>query len=152
VIEKVQAAQGLTIRDGYGQTETTLQVGNSPGQRVRPGSMGRPMPGYMVSLRDADGTEREEAEICLSLAPRPTGLMPGYQADGGTLAPRAGEIYRTGDVAMRDADGYLTNVGRADDVFKSSDDRISPFELESVMIEPRRWSGRRSCRLPTRCD
>jgi acetyl-CoA synthetase len=135
VIEQVQAAWGLTIRDGYGQTETTAQIGNSPGQKVKPGSMGRPLPGYRIALRDDSGRDMEEAEICLPLATRPLGLMQGYQADDGAITPLAGEVYRTGDVAMRDADGYLTYVGRADDVFKASDYRISPFELESVMIE-----------------
>ena len=135
VIERVQQAWGLTIRDGYGQTETTAQIGNSPGQRVKAGSMGRPLPGYTVKLCDPDGVEQQEAEICLPLANRPLGLMQGYQTDDGTIAGLEGEVYRTGDVAVRDADGYLTYVGRADDVFKSSDYRISPFELESVMIE-----------------
>jgi acetyl-CoA synthetase len=135
VIERVAAAWGLTVRDGYGQTETTLQVGNFPGQRIKPGTMGRPAPGYRVKLLDAEGAEQEEAELCLALDPPPLGLMQGYQADNGALLPLAGTAYRTGDVAMRDADGYLTYVGRADDVFKASDYRISPFELESVLIE-----------------
>ena len=135
VIERVRAAWGLTIRDGYGQTETTAQIGNSPGQSVEPGAMGRPLPGYRVALLDAEGKEQSEGEICLLLEPRPTGLMQGYQADDGAIAPLAGPVYRTGDVAMRDADGYFTYVGRADDVFKASDYRISPFELESALIE-----------------
>jgi acetyl-CoA synthetase len=135
VIARVKAAWGLTIRDGYGQTETTAQVGNSPGQPVKPGAMGRPLPGYRVALLDHAGAEQEEGEICLRLAPQPLGLMQGYQGDDGALLPLAGGVYRTGDVAMRDLDGWLTYVGRADDVFKSSDYRISPFELESVLIE-----------------
>jgi acetyl-CoA synthetase len=136
VIKKVQDAWGLTIRDGYGQTETTAQVANSPGQPVKPGAMGRPMPGYRVLLLDADGTERGEGEICLDLrGDRPAGLMQGYADASGKLAGADGEVYRTGDVARVDEDGYLTFVGRADDVFKSSDYRISPFELESVLIE-----------------
>ncbi|MGO8919353.1 MAG: AMP-binding protein [Stellaceae bacterium] len=135
VIERVRSAWGLAIRDGYGQTETTAQIGNSPGQKVKPGAMGRPLPGYRVALLDADGAERQEGEICLLLDPRPTGLMQGYQSDDGSIAPLAGAVYRTGDVATRDADGYLTYVGRADDVFKASDYRISPFELESALIE-----------------
>ncbi len=135
VIEQVKAAWGVAIRDGYGQTETTLQIGNFPGQMVKPGSMGRPAPGYRVRLLDAGGAEQEEAEICLALDPPPLALMQGYQGDDGTVQPLAGAVYRTGDVAMRDADGYLTYVGRADDVFKASDYRISPFELESVLIE-----------------
>jgi acetyl-CoA synthetase len=135
VIEQVKAAWGLTVRDGYGQTETTLQVGNMPGQRVKPGAMGRPAPGYRVRLIDGDGAEQQEAELCLALDPPPLGLMQGYQGDDGALRPLAGEAYRTGDVAMCDAEGYLTYVGRADDVFKASDYRISPFELESALIE-----------------
>jgi acetyl-CoA synthetase len=135
IIEQVKAAWGLTIRDGYGQTETTLQIGNFPGQPVKLGSMGRSAPGYRVHLLDADGREQEEAEICLALDPPPLGLMQGYQGDDGAIQPLAGQAYRTGDVAMRDADGYFTYVGRADDVFKASDYRISPFELESVLIE-----------------
>jgi acetyl-CoA synthetase len=136
VINKVQDAWGLTIRDGYGQTETTAQVANSPGQPVKAGAMGRPMPGYRVLLLDADGAERGEGEICLNLrGEKPAGLMQGYADASGALAGADGEVYRTGDVASVDEDGYLTFVGRADDVFKSSDYRISPFELESVLIE-----------------
>jgi acetyl-CoA synthetase len=135
VIERVRAAWGLTIRDGYGQTETTALIGNSPGQRLKAGSMGRPLPGYRVALLDADGAAQREGEICLTLEPRPTGLMQGYQGEGASVLPIGRSEYRTGDVASFDDDGYLTYVGRADDVFKSSDYRISPFELESVLIE-----------------
>jgi acetyl-CoA synthetase len=135
VIDQVKAAWGLTIRDGYGQTETTLQIANPPGLAVKPGSMGVPMPGYRIRLLDLDGNEADEGAVCLPLDPRPGGLMRGYQADDGSIEPVTGEVYRTGDVASRDADGYITYVGRADDVFKASDYRISPFELESVLIE-----------------
>ncbi len=135
VIERVKAAWGLTIRDGYGQTETTALVGNTPGQKLKPGSMGRPLPGYRVALLDVEGKAQKEGEICLLLKPRPTGLMQGYQSDDGGVIASGGSTYRTGDVAAVDDDGYLTYVGRADDVFKSSDYRISPFELESVLIE-----------------
>jgi len=135
VIERVKAAWGLTIRDGYGQTETTALVGNSPGQKLKAGSMGRPLPGYRVALLDAAGAAQQEGEICLLLEPRPVGLMQGYQGDAGGVLALDGAVYRTGDVAAVDDDGYLTYVGRADDVFKSSDYRISPFELESVLIE-----------------
>jgi acetyl-CoA synthetase len=135
IIEQVRAAWGVTIRDGYGQTETTLQIGNFPGQALKLGAMGRPAPGYRVRLLDVDGAEQEEAEVCLALDPPPLGLMHGYQGDDGAIVPLAGDVYRTGDVAMRDGDGYLTYVGRADDVFKASDYRISPFELESALIE-----------------
>ncbi len=135
VIEQVRAAWGLTVRDFYGQTETTTQIGNSPGLPVRLGSMGKPMPGFRIPLLDADGNEAADGEVCIALDPRPTGLMLGYQTDDGTVPSMAGDVYRTGDVASRDADGYYTYVGRADDVFKAADYRISPFELESILIE-----------------
>ncbi|BDG06049.1 AMP-binding protein [Anaeromyxobacter oryzae] len=136
VIEKVRAAWGVTIRDGYGQTETTAQIGNSPGQKLKPGSMGRPLPGYRIALLDEEGVPREEGEISIALDPRPASLMAGYEGDPNLndFVTRHGH-YHTGDVAERDADGYITYVGRADDVFKSSDYRISPFELESALIE-----------------
>ncbi len=136
VIDRVKQAWGITIRDGYGQTETTCQVGNSPGQPIKPGSRGRPMPGYRIALLSPNGGEAEEGEISLSLSPRPMALMAGYLGDE-SLTGRAtrGGYYRTGDVATRDKDGYITYVGRADDVFKSSDYRISPFELESALLE-----------------
>jgi acetyl-CoA synthetase len=135
VIEAVRRAWRLTIRDGYGQTETTAQLANSPGQVVKPGSVGRPLPGYELALLGPDDEETDEGEIAVRLEPRPAGLMSGYQDDGGALAPIHGAFYRTGDVARRDGDGWFTYVGRADDVFKASDYRISPFELESAMIE-----------------
>jgi acetyl-CoA synthetase len=136
VIERVQRAWGLTIRDGYGQTETTAQIGNAPGQAVKPGSMGRALPGYTVKLLDANGVESDEGEIALALEPRPLGLMQAYLDDEVRTAEVMREgYYHTGDVAQRDPDGYITYVGRADDVFKSSDYRISPFELESALVE-----------------
>ena len=136
ILEQVHKGWNLTLRDGYGQTETTAQIGNSPGQKLKPGSMGRPMPGYTIGLLDPDGKPAEEGEISIKLDPRPVGLMVGYTDDPEkTREVTAGGWYRTGDVALRDADGYITYVGRADDVFKASDYRISPFELESVLIE-----------------
>jgi acetyl-CoA synthetase len=136
VIDQVNSAWGLTIRDGYGQTETTALAGNSPGQRVKVGSMGRPMPGYEVKVIDADGNPATEGEVTLVLGgDRPAGLMQGYQDEGGQLSGADRDLYRTGDVVFVDDDGYLTFVGRSDDVFKSSDYRISPFELESVLLE-----------------
>lgn len=136
VIEQVRAAWGITIRDGYGQTETTAQCGNPPGAPVTAGSMGRPLPGYRIALLDADGQPADEGEICIDLSARPLGLMQGYADDPEKTAEvmRAGH-YHTGDVGVRDARGYITYVGRADDVFKASGYRISPFELESVLIE-----------------
>ena len=129
VIGQVRSAWGITIRDGYGQTETTALAANSPGQLVKAGSMGRPMPGYRLELSAA-------GEICVDLARRPVGLMLGYAGDETMTADAVrGGCYHTGDIASRDEDGYLTYVGRADDVFKASDYRISPFELESALIE-----------------
>jgi acetyl-CoA synthetase len=136
VIDQVKAAWGLTIRDGYGQTETTALAGNSPGQTVKVGSMGRPLPGWKVRVVDADGNPAKEGEVSLVLGvDRPAGLMQGYQAEDGSVSGASGEIYRSGDVVFSDDDGYLTFVGRSDDVFKSSDYRISPFELESILLE-----------------
>ncbi len=137
VIERVRKAWGVTIRDGYGQTETTAQIGNTPGQVVKVGSMGRVLPGYAIAVLDPDDHPAHEGEICLPLdGRRPRGLMAGYQDDA-TLQAQVtrGGHYHTGDVAVRDDDGYFHYVGRADDVFKSSDYRISPFELESAIIE-----------------
>jgi acetyl-CoA synthetase len=136
VIDQVRAAWGLTIRDGYGQTETTALAGNSPGQKVKVGSMGRPLPGYQVEITDIDGQVTNEGEVSLVLGDdRPAGLMQGYQGDDGTLSGADGDLYRSGDVVFADDEGYLTFVGRSDDVFKSSDYRISPFELESILLE-----------------
>ena len=138
VIERVEKAWGRRIRDGFGQTESTVQIGNPPGQTVKPGSMGRPIPGYPIVLVDPASGEKgvEEGEICIDLGDRPLGLMVGYYGDDERNAEAfAGGVYHTGDVGSRDADGYITYVGRADDVFKASDYRISPFELESVLIE-----------------
>jgi acetyl-CoA synthetase len=140
VIEQVRRAWGLTVRDGYGQTETTAQVGNTPGSEVRPGSMGRPLPGVPVVLVDPVSGRRVEGpgegEICLDLSQHPLPLMTGYQGDPERDAEaKAGGYYHTGDVASVDADGYITYIGRTDDVFKASDYKISPFELESVLIE-----------------
>src|ERR1700746_2319874 len=132
VIDQVRAAWGLTIRDGYGQTETTALAGNSPGQKVKVGSMGRPLPGYRVQITDIDGQVTKEGEVTLVLgADRPAGLMQGYQGDDGQLRGTDGGFLPSGDVVFVDDEGYLTFVGRSDDVFKSSDYRISPFELES---------------------
>jgi acetyl-CoA synthetase len=137
VIEQVRRAWGITIRDGYGQTETTAQIGNPPGAPINDGSMGRPLPGYEVALVDpVTGEEGDEGEIALPLSRRPLGLMAGYRdADKLNAEAMRHGYYHTGDVARRNADGYITYVGRSDDVFKASDYRISPFELESVLLE-----------------
>jgi acetyl-CoA synthetase len=137
VIEQVRAAWGVTIRDGFGQTETTVQIANTPGQPVKPGSMGRPVPGFTVILLDpVTGAPAREGEICLDLSHRPVGLMTGYADDDERTAEAFRDgFYHTGDVGTVDDDGYITYVGRTDDVFKASDYRISPFELESVLLE-----------------
>ena len=140
VIAQVEKAWGLTLRDGYGQTEMTAAIGNTPGSVVKPGSMGKPLPGMPVALVDpstgslVDG--EGEGELCLDLSAHPLSLMTGYQGDDARNAEAMeGGFYHTGDVASRDAEGYITYVGRTDDVFKASDYKISPFELESVLIE-----------------
>jgi acetyl-CoA synthetase len=99
--------------------------------------MGRPLPGYEIALLDADGRPADEGEICVDLrGERPVGLFRGYCDDAGKTADAMrGGFYHTGDVARRDADGWITYVGRNDDVFKASDYRLSPFELESVLVE-----------------
>ncbi|MEU8728189.1 isobutyrate:CoA ligase IbuL [Streptomyces tendae] len=138
VIEQVRRLWGRTVRDGFGQTETAVQVSNSPGQVLKTGSMGRPSPGYRVELLDpvTGAPGADEGEIALDLSARPVGLMTGYHGDPDrTAEAMAGGYYRTGDIGARDADGYLTYVGRADDVFKASDYKISPFELESALLE-----------------
>ncbi|WP_250305961.1 AMP-binding protein [Streptomyces sp. A 4/2] len=138
VIETVRREWGVTIRDGFGQTETAVQVANSPGQLLKAGSMGRPTPGYKVELLDPVTGEpgASEGEISLDLAARPVGLMTGYWGEPErTAEAMAGGYYRTGDIGSRDADGYITYIGRSDDVFKASDYKISPFELESALLE-----------------
>jgi len=135
VLEHVQKVWGLTIREGYGQTENSVIIGCFRGQKVKPGYIGQEGPGYRIRLLDPDDKEAQEAEVCISLDQIPHGLMDGYQQEDGSFAPLGTIAYRTGDVANKDADGYYTYVGRADDVFKASDYRISPFELESILVE-----------------
>jgi acetyl-CoA synthetase len=137
VIERVREQWGLTIRDGFGQTESSVQIANTPRQPVKDGSMGRPLPGFTIALVDPlTGQPGDEGEICIDLSRRPVGLMVGYQDEKErNVTAMAGGYYRTGDVGSRDSEGYITYIGRSDDVFKASDYRISPFELESVLIE-----------------
>ncbi|MEU6665544.1 AMP-binding protein [Streptomyces sp. NPDC046727] len=138
VIEQVRRAWGVTVRDGFGQTETAVQVSNSPGQPLKTGSMGRPSPGFRVDLLDpvSGAPGATEGEIALDLSERPVGLMTGYHGDPDrTAEAMAGGYYRTGDIATRDEEGYLTYIGRSDDVFKASDYKVSPFELESALLE-----------------
>jgi acetyl-CoA synthetase len=137
VIDQVHRAWGQTIRDGFGPTESTVQIANTPGQPLKIGAMGRPLPGYDVVLVDpATGEESDDGELCLRLDPRPVGLMKAYYGDPEKTADAFRDgYYHTGDMASRDERGIITYVGRGDDVFKSSDYRLSPFELESVLIE-----------------
>lgn len=137
VIRQVQQAWGLTIRDGYGQTETTAIVGHGPGSRLKHGSMGLPLPGVAVVLIDPiTGNVTDEGELCLDLSSIPVNLMAGYHGDAAKSAEATRDGYfHTGDVAQRDADGCLTFIGRTDDVFKSSDFKVSPFEVESALLE-----------------
>jgi acetyl-CoA synthetase len=138
VIEQVRRAWDVTIRDGFGQTETAVQVSNSPGQALKTGSMGRPSPGFRVELLDpVTGVPgAQEGEIAIDLSADPVGVMTGYHGDPDrTAEAMAGGFYRTGDIGSRDEDGYITYIGRADDVFKASDYKISPFELESALLE-----------------
>ena len=147
------AAWGITIRDGYGQTETTAQVGNPPGQPLKPGSMGRPLPGYRVALLDpVSGEPADEGEICLDLAPRPLGLMAGYRDDPErTAEAMRGGFYHTGDVAAarRRRLHHLRRPRRRR--VQGSDYRISPSSWRACCGAPggRRGGGR--ARRPTRC-
>jgi acetyl-CoA synthetase/medium-chain acyl-CoA synthetase len=137
VIERWKELHGITIYDGYGQTENTLLVGNFPGLEVRPGSMGKPSPGCDVKVIDLDGNECQPDEPGdIALAGRIPPLFKEYweQPDETEAVFRDG-YYLTGDRAYRDEDGHLWFVGRADDVILSAGYRIGPFEVESVLIE-----------------
>ncbi|TFB46737.1 AMP-binding protein [Cryobacterium tagatosivorans] len=137
VIARIKQWWGLEIRDGYGQTETTALIGNAPGAAVVPGAMGRPLPGVEIALIDPiTGAPASEGEICLDLAAVPLNLMAGYLGSPeATAESMRGGYFHTGDVAVRDDDGCITFVGRTDDIFKSSDFKVSPFEVESILIE-----------------
>lgn len=137
VIRAWQDATGLTIRDGYGQTETILLIGNFPGIPVRPGSMGLAMPGHDVAVIDDAGLPVAPGEIGdVALRGNPPSLFREYWKDPEASARcRRGEWYVTGDRASRDADGYFWFVGRADDIIISAGYRIGPFEVESALIE-----------------
>lgn len=135
IITRVQKEWDVTIRDGYGQTETTAQIGNTPGQKVTAGSVGKPLPGYRIRILNEQDEDATEGEVAISLNPPPAGLMIGYLQPDGTVSPLQDDVYRTGDLASIDDDGSLTFVGRTDDVFKASGYRISPFELESLLLE-----------------
>lgn len=137
VIRVFRDTFGLTIRDGYGQTENTLLAGNLPGMEVRPGSMGLPTPGHRLAVIDGEGRELppgEEGDV--ALAGRPPTLFAGYwEQPDETERVFRGDWYVTGDRASRDEDGYLWFAGRADDVILSAAYRIGPFEVESALLE-----------------
>jgi acetyl-CoA synthetase/medium-chain acyl-CoA synthetase len=140
VIEAWQRGTGQTIRDGYGQTETVILVANFPPLRVKPGSMGKPSPGFTISVLDDDGREvpaGTEGDIAVKLTPtRPVGMFSEYWRNPEATANCIrGEWYITGDRAIRDEDGYFWFVGRADDVIISAGYRIGPFEVESALVE-----------------
>ena len=141
VFYRFEQATGLKVAEGFGQTETTLSIGNLAGQPIKPGSMGKPIPGYGVELLDENGRAvdvGENGEICIRAGDGETkcGLFLGYYDDPEkTRAVWHDGYYHTGDVAWRDEDGYYWYVGRADDVIKSSGYRIGPFEIENVIME-----------------
>jgi acyl-coenzyme A synthetase/AMP-(fatty) acid ligase len=140
VIKVWQEATGMTIRDGYGQTETVLLCGNFPPLTVKPGSMGKPSPGFEVSVIDREGTElppNKEGDIAVRVKPqRPTWMFREYWRDpDASSACIRGDWYVTGDRAYKDEDGYFWFVGRADDVINSAGYRIGPFEVESALKE-----------------
>jgi acyl-coenzyme A synthetase/AMP-(fatty) acid ligase len=139
-IERFREGTGLTIYDGYGQTETVNLVANYPCLPVREGSMGKPTPGFDVLIVDDDGAPLgagEEGHLAVRVAPeRPVGLFKEYwRAPEATAAAFVGDVYLTGDRGLADEDGYLWFVGRADDVITSSAYRIGPFEVESALVE-----------------
>jgi len=140
VIDAWRKATGVTLRDGYGQTESTLMVGNLPGREVKAGSVGWPSFLYDVRVVDEHGVEakpEKEGNIAVHLPSHPPGLFAGYLGASPEVTAKAfrGEWYFTGDRAYRDPDGRFWFVGRADDVIKSSDYRIGPFEVESALTE-----------------
>jgi acyl-coenzyme A synthetase/AMP-(fatty) acid ligase len=155
VIAHVQKCWGLSIRGGFGQTETTALIGNAPHSPVKPGSMGRPLAGVAVEIVDpVSGQPADEGEICLRLDPRPVNLMTRYLGDDDrndevTAAGYYHTGYHTGDVASRDVDGFITYIGRTDDVFKASDYKISHSNWKVCSSSIRRWPRQRWCRPPT---
>ncbi len=137
VIRAWQEKTGLTIRDGFGQTESILLIGNFPGNPVRPGSMGLPMPGHELGVIDETGRALPAGEVGdVALRGAPPSLFREYWKDAAATArTRRGDWYVTGDRAFVDADGYFWFVGRADDVIISAGYRIGPFEVESALVE-----------------
>jgi acetyl-CoA synthetase len=132
---RVQAAWGVRIRDGYGQTEATALIGRAPGGAEPLAPLGHPLPGYRIVLRDPEtGEQGETGEVCVDLTDRPPGLMRGYaDLPERTAEAFAGGLYRTGDRGERCADGSIRLLGRMDEVFKSHGHRVSPSEIEAVL-------------------
>ena len=140
VFYQFEKATGLKISEGFGQTEMTLGIANLLGTILKPGAMGKPVPGYGIDLVDADGKSVPDGvngEIVIRTEPKPTcGVFLGYfRNQEATDAVWHDGMYHTGDLAWRDEDGYFWYVGRADDVIKSSGYRIGPFEIESTIME-----------------
>ena len=140
VFYQFEKATGLRIHEGFGQTEMTLGIANLYGANIKPGAMGKPVPGYGIDIVDPDGNPVEDGvngEIVIRTEPTPTcGVFLGYYRNQeATDAVWHDGMYHTGDVAWRDEDGYYWYVGRADDVIKSSGYRIGPFEIESTIME-----------------
>jgi len=140
VMRQWEEGTGMVIYDGYGQTETVLLVGNYQCLPVRPGSMGKPVPGFVIGIVDDYGSvlpDGEEGQIAVRIKPnRPVGLFKEYWRDTEAMERSfVGDWYLTGDKGYRDEDGYYWFVGRADDVIISAGYRIGPFEVESALIE-----------------
>lgn len=138
IYNKFLAKTGISMREGYGQTELTLTTGNFPWMEPRPGSMGKPSPGYRMDIVNAEGESckpEEVGEIIIRIDEgKPFGMFGGYYRDEErTARVFEGGVYHTGDTAWRDKDGYYWFVGRTDDLIKSSGYRISPFEVEEVI-------------------
>lgn len=139
VANRFKELTGVTIYEGFGQTETTMTLGTFPWVKPKPGSMGKPNPQYDVQLLRQDGTECEDGEkgeICIRIGDKkPLGLFKGYYCDEErTKETWHDGIYHTGDMAWRDEEGYYWFVGRTDDVIKSSGYRIGPFEVENALM------------------
>lgn len=139
VANRFKELTGVTIYEGFGQTETTMTLGTFPWVKPKPGSMGKPNPQYDVQLLRQDGTECEDGEkgeICIRIGDKkPLGLFKGYYRDEErTKETWHDGIYHTGDMAWRDEEGYYWFVGRTDDVIKSSGYRIGPFEVENALM------------------
>ncbi len=138
VFNNWKQATGISLMEGFGQTETTLTIANLKGMVPKPGSMGKPSPQYKVKIVDENGSEcapGQTGEIVISSDPKPPGLMMCYyRNEEKTKATIHDGWFHTGDVAWKDEDGYFWYVGRNDDVIKSSGYKISPFEIESVLV------------------